>query len=343
MNTSYIIGEIPAVFGPIPQVSTQWTVADTLGAMRVRWNVGRMHYTVDPGLYAVGHPDAESMVFVTANYKLSFDHLRKAMQGHNAWILVLDTRGINVWCAAGKGTFGTEELVKRIKVHALLNIVNHRKLILPQLGAVGVSAHEVQRKTGFQVIYGPVRAKDIPAFLDSGLKATREMRKVEFPFWERLKLIPVELTYGRYYLILIPVVFLLLAGLGPHGYSLDDALRNGCRAVLLLFSAYLAGCVLAPALLPWLPFRRFSLKGLFIGWLVTSGFLALNLLGSTIVEKLSWYLMMGAVSSFMAMNFTGTSTYTSLSGVQKEMKTALPLQIGAAAAGLIAWIIARFL
>jgi len=27
------------------------------------------------------------------------------------------------------------------------------------------------------------------------------------------------------------------------------------------------------------------------------------------------------------MNFTGSSTYTSLSGVKKEMKTALPLQI----------------
>jgi len=36
------------------------------------------------------------------------------MPGRNLWILILDTKGVNVWCAAGKGTFGTEELVFRI-------------------------------------------------------------------------------------------------------------------------------------------------------------------------------------------------------------------------------------
>lgn len=343
MNKSYIIGAIPTVFGEIPLVDSQWNASDIRNAMRVRWNVGRMSYVVDPGLYAVGNPDGEAMVFASANFKLSFDHLRKALHGLNAWILVLDTHGINVWCAAGKGTFGTEELVKRIKIHALLNMVNHRKIILPQLGAVGVSAHEVKDKTGFQVVYGPVLAADIPAFVASGFKATPAMRVIKFPMWERIKLIPVELTYGRYYLILVPAVFFILAGLGPTGYSVDDAWRNGGRAAILLLSSYFAGCVLTPALLPWVPFRRFALKGLVLGWMVTSGFLLLDILGSHLLEKISWYLMMGAVSSFLAMNFTGASTFTSLSGVQKEMKTALPLQIGAAALGLIAWIIARFL
>ena len=69
-----------------------------------------MNYKVDPGLYALGAPDADSPVLVSANFKMSFDLLREALPGRNAWILVLDTDGINVWCAAGKGTFGTEEL-----------------------------------------------------------------------------------------------------------------------------------------------------------------------------------------------------------------------------------------
>ncbi len=343
MNSKYIIGSVPTVFGEIPRVDTKWNSSDIRNTMRVRWNVGRMRYTVDPGLYAVGNPDAESMVFVSANFKLSFDHLRKALHSLNAWILVLDTKGINVWCAAGKGTFGTTELISRIKICALLNIVNHRKLILPQLGAVGVSAHEVKSKTGFQVIYGPVRAEDIPAFVASGFKATPEMRRMNFPMWERIKLIPVEITYGKYYLILVPALFFILAGLGPFGYAVDDAWHNGGRSVILLFASYFAGCVLTPALLPWVPFRRFALKGLVLGWIVTSTFLAFDLLGPHILEKIAWYLMTGAISSFLAMNFTGASTYTSLSGVQKEMKTALPLQIAAAAAGLAAWIVARFL
>ena len=74
-----------------------------------------MHYTVEPGLYAVGKPDERSPVLVTANYKLSFDKLRNELTGRNVWILVLDTKGINVWCSAGKGTFGTMELVGRIE------------------------------------------------------------------------------------------------------------------------------------------------------------------------------------------------------------------------------------
>ena len=97
-----------------------------------------MRYRVDPGLYSLGSPTAEAKVFVTANYKLSFDHLRKGLNGLDAWILVLDTKGINVWCAAGKGTFGTDELVRRIGSEKLTEKVSHKNLIVPQLGAPGL-------------------------------------------------------------------------------------------------------------------------------------------------------------------------------------------------------------
>jgi CO dehydrogenase/acetyl-CoA synthase gamma subunit (corrinoid Fe-S protein) len=103
---------------------------------------------VPPGLYRLGNPDNDSAVFASANYTLSFDALRSALAGTDAWILVLDTKGINVWCAAGKGTFGTNELIRRIAVTGLSEVVSHRKIILPQLGAPGVSAHEVARRSG---------------------------------------------------------------------------------------------------------------------------------------------------------------------------------------------------
>jgi CO dehydrogenase/acetyl-CoA synthase gamma subunit (corrinoid Fe-S protein) len=107
-----------------------------------------MRYTVEPGIYAIGEPTAESPVFVSANYRLSFNRLRSGLAGRDGWILVLDTKGINVWCAAGKGTFGTEELVNRIETVGLGGIVAHRKLIVPQLGAPGISAHEVKQQSG---------------------------------------------------------------------------------------------------------------------------------------------------------------------------------------------------
>ncbi len=92
-----------------------------------------MDYKIHPGLYAFGNPDRQSPVLVTANYKMSFDRLREAISERSAWLLVLNTEGINVWCAAGKETFGTTELVRRIALTGLDKIVDHRRLVLPQL------------------------------------------------------------------------------------------------------------------------------------------------------------------------------------------------------------------
>lgn len=343
MKQDYITGTVTSGAGVVPKVSTSWSRIDYLGALRVRTNIDRSNYKVHPGLYAAGSPDENSRVFATANYKLSFDHLRRALDGMNAWILVLNTYGINVWCAAGKKTFGTKELINRIRIHKLETIVIHRKLILPQLGATGIAAHEVMNQTGFSVIYGPVRASDIKAFVDAGLKATEAMRTITFTLKERMKLIPVELTYGKYYIFIVPVVFILLSGFNSSGFSTDNAFYGGGRSVLNLLAAYLAGLAITPALLPWIPFRRFSLKGLLIGWLVAVLLLFTGTLGDNIVEKISWFFMMGGLSSFCAMSFTGSSTFTSLSGVQKEMKTALPVQISLAVLGLIGFIVTRFI
>ena len=156
--------------GKIPRVSSSLKWEDQKGAWKVRWGIGRMRYAIDPGLYALGKPDRSSPVLVTANYKLTFDRLRQALPNRSFWILVLDTKGINVWCAAGKGTFGTQEMVERIRVSGLERVVDHRELILPQLAGPGVAAHLVKKLSGFKVIYGPILARDIPAFLEAGKK-----------------------------------------------------------------------------------------------------------------------------------------------------------------------------
>ncbi len=207
---------------------------------------------------------------------MSFDELRNALPGRDLWILVLDTKGINVWCAAGKGTFGTEELVKRIASSGLSRIVGHRSLILPQLGAPGVAAHRVKKLSGFGVRYGPIKAKDLPAYLDSGYKATEAMRLKTFPLKERAVLIPIELVETiKPTLIIAPVLF-LLAGIGGPGGFWANALRDGSFAVMAFVSAVVAGSVLNPLLLPYLPGRAFSTKGLWLGAAVAVAVLALT-------------------------------------------------------------------
>jgi acetyl-CoA decarbonylase/synthase complex subunit gamma len=304
-----------------------------------------MGYAVDPGLYALGNPDRSSAVLVTANYKLTFDRLRQALPGSDFWILVLDTKGINVWCAAGKGTFGTEELVERIRASGLEKVVDHRELILPQLGAPGVAAHLVKKLSGFKVIYGPILAKDLPAFLEAGKKATPEMRRKAFPAWERTVLIPIELVH-----VLKPLVFLLPAlfivgGLAGGGTFWQNALTHGVFAVAALILSLIMGAVLTPLLLPYLPGRAFALKGLFLSALGVVFLLVIFGGGMTragMLERLAWVLLIPALTAFLAMNFTGASTYTSLSGVKKEMRWALPLEIGGASLGLVFWLGALF-
>ena len=122
------------------RVDSRWQREDKLGALRVRASLGRNSYRVKPGLYKIGDPGKDSEVIVTANYKLSFDVVRRNLEGIDAWILVLETYGINVWCAAGKGTFGTDEMVRQIKDSQLQLYVSHKRVIVPQLGAPGAMA-----------------------------------------------------------------------------------------------------------------------------------------------------------------------------------------------------------
>lgn len=303
--------------------SSQLTTQDVLGSWKARWGINRMNYKIEPGLYQLGNPDSNAPVLVTANYKMTFDALRKELTDFDAWILVLDTKGVNVWCAAGKGTFGTTELLNRLAIVQLEKVVSHKTLILPQLGAPGVSAHEVQKYSGFKVIYGPVRAKDIKEFIRLGMKATDEMRTVKFSAYDRLVLTPIELVSTiEISLMIFGVLFLLnLIGAGPFGV-VDFYAYIG---------AVIVGCVITPVLLPWIPGRAFAWKGWLLGfiWIII-----VNVLNGwpsapeyNLLKALGYLLILPPVSAYLAMNFTGSSTFTSFSGVLKEMKIAIPAMI----------------
>ncbi len=329
--------------GTVPKIKTQLERSDFFGTLSTRLGIHRHEYKIAPGLYCTGNPGQDSPVLVTANYKLSFDTVRKELTSFDAWILVIDTRGINVWCAAGKQLFGTREVVQRVNQSMLSKVVRHKRLILPQLAATGVSAHQVKNECGFEVIWGPVRAKDIPRFVAEGGKADKTMRQVTFSVVERIVLIPVELSHlPKPTLWLLPAIF-LLSGIGSDIFSVRDACLRG----LLLFVAYLAGiiggAIAAPVLLPWLPGRAFALKGMLTG--IASGLLIATIFYGHIVwmEALALLLITTSISSYLAMNFTGSTPFTSPSGVEKEMRRAIPLQAAVALIALVTWVGAAFI
>jgi len=326
-----------------PEVNSSWSLEDHLGTLRVRFSIGRNHYRVKPGLYRIGRPREDSEVIVTANYKLSFDLVRRSLSGMDAWILVLETYGINVWCAAGKGTFGSDELIRQVKETQLSLYVSHRRLIVPQLGAPGVSAQKVKDASGFSVRFGPVRSEDIKDYISSNYKKDEAARTVKFEFRDRLILTAAELANSLRYLLVAIIFLMLLSGIHSEGYSFNLMWKEGLNSGLYLLAAYISGAFLGPLLLPYLPFRYFAGKGLVAGLFVFGIIVLLGHRDMSILSMLAWFLISGAISSYLTMNFTGSSTYTSLSGVRKEMGIFVPIQILFAFSGLVLVIISKLL
>ncbi len=332
--------ETPA--GLTPQIGTTLDNQDFWGTVSARLGIGRDRYTIAPGLYAAGEPGPDSPVLVTANYKLTFDALRKELRHLDTWILVLDTKGVNVWCAAGKGTFSTAEVVRRVKTTGLDRVVNHRKLILPQLAATGVAARIVKKGCGFEAVWGPIRASDLKAFLDAGMKAENSMRRVAFPFKERLVLAPVELANIGTPALWTAVAIFLLSGIGPGVYSIGDAWHRGLVLLMSALLGVVGGAVITPALLPWIPGKPFAVKGVIPGLVMGAAAVVLFRQGLGMLDAAAMILVTGALSSYMAMNFTGSTPFTSPSGVEKEMRRAMPVQAGAVLIGALLWVAAAF-
>ncbi|MBS3955973.1 MAG: acetyl-CoA synthase subunit gamma [Clostridiales bacterium] len=327
---SSIDGEVDTLFGPVPRVTTSITRHDRFEAIGARLGFRRSGRRVRPGLYAIGEPDERSPVLVTANYTLSFDAVRFALTGRSAWLIALNTHGVNVWCAAGKGTFGTSEVIFRVRECGIEHLTEHRTLVLPQLGAPGVAAHEVREATGFRVVYGPIRASDLPAFLDAEMRATAEMRRVRFGLADRLVLTGVELSALRDRRVLVAAGLLIaLAAFGLVTWPpVLVALAAGIFAVV-------AGGFVVPAALPAIPGRMFAVKGALVGTALAAVFLGVTARWLDPAGMAAVFLGMTAVSSYTAMNFTGSSTFTSPSGVLWEMRRAIPVQLALAAATLV--------
>lgn len=328
------------------KLDTEISCSDHILGALCRLGSFRNRYKSAPGLYRIGSPSEKSPVLVTANYRLTLDSLRARLGGRDLWVLVLDTQGINVWCAAGKGTFGTQTLIGAVRKPGpdcphLNEIVSHRELILPQLGAPGIAAHEIRKETGFKVIYGPVLARDLPAFLDDGPippghtacgSLDPESRRVPFELQDRAVLIPIEIgnaqRFARKWLARISTAGALVALAGGQGFP--AAVSAAIQPLRAFAAAVLGGAVAFPVLLPWLPGRWFSVKGILPG--LAAALLART--GRGPFGKAGLGLLTVAGSSFLALEFTGATPFTGPSGVSRELLKTAPAYAAALAISL---------
>lgn len=144
--------------------------------------------SVPTGLVPIGDPGPDAPVLLTGNFRLTVARVKRAMAGLDAWLLIADSGGVNVWCAATGGRFTNHDVVNALKVSGIADTATHRNVILPQLAATGIDGATIREHTGWRVVWGPVRADDLPAFLDAGKHATTAMRTVTFPWRERIEM-----------------------------------------------------------------------------------------------------------------------------------------------------------
>lgn len=204
---------------------------------------------VPVGLRRIGKPDQNSPVLVTCNFYITVRRIVRALKGYDFWLLVADSKGVNVWCAAGAEEFNTHCVVSAIKTSGIEEEVAHRRIILPPLGAPGIKADEVKKQTGWSVKWGPVRLNDIPRYLDNNQRRTEPMKRVTFTWRER-----IDTALGS----LFPFYFLGAVGFmifGPH--LLADYLLIGALTFLFFYLA----C-------PWLPGKIGLIKALILDFIL---------------------------------------------------------------------------
>jgi NAD-dependent dihydropyrimidine dehydrogenase PreA subunit len=143
---------------------------------------------IKPGLYRIGTPDENAPVLVTGNYRLTVARLWKRLRSRNLYLLVADSGGINVWCASAGGRLTHHQVLSVLKTSRIEERVNHRRLVLPQLSATGIDGRQLHQRSGWHICWGPVYARDIPAFLDRNFQAIPPMRRVEYPLGARIEM-----------------------------------------------------------------------------------------------------------------------------------------------------------
>ena len=202
-----------------------------------------LNLSVKPGLYPIGHPNEESLILVTSNYFVTQKRVVSSLkrQKINAWLLVVNTDGVNVWCSAAGEHFTAEKILALIDESDLSEAVNHRQLILPQLSAAGVD-HSVLKNADWEVKFGPIEIDDLGEYIRNNKTKTTKMSRVEFSL---LKRVENTISHNVFIsLILIPLVLGVAILAQPLGFLLQPWSKwLQVNIIFLLFYIWFFGCI----------------------------------------------------------------------------------------------------
>lgn len=280
------------------------------------------HVPIEPGIYQSGNPDENSPIIVTANYVYTYIKVMRALKGMDAWVLCVDSKGINVWCAARGNDFGNKQLIEAVEATGIAKISSKKTLILPQLSAGGVAAPLLSSESPgfpFNIIYGPVWAKYLPQYLkERPARKPDKMKMAKFTVSHRLRAGITHTTFLLRKIFLWPSLALLLLLFGLTFFNklwVTKLWRVGeIWLWIILTNALISG------LFPISNFTRiFIIKGIMFGainTIILSG-LTLILHGSIffILWNLCFYYWL---AFFSTMSFSGYTMATSPREISAE-------------------------
>ena len=300
---------------PAPQIreaATTLTPGDRLADAVAYLSLYMTFLRVDPGLYRVGSPGPGSPLLVTANFKLTFNLVRGALAGLDAYLLVVDTRGVNVWCAAGAGKFSTREVALSHRAFRLAEVPHREPAVLPQLAAPGVAKHKLRGEFGIAAAYGPVYARDVGAYVAAGYRKTPAMRRVDWGLARRLE------------------VTAFFALLNAAAAALPLAVFHRLYSPLAV-AAVAAISFLVGVLFPWLPTRLHAVKGLAAGAITAVPLILYKWWAGAGGRTLAaWAVFLAFAGILLGLEFSGNTPVASPSQMRQEFKPGL-IALGALA------------
>lgn len=289
----------------VPKVATTLGWRDYVANVACELSLYSTFFRVEPGLYRVGRAGPTAPLFVTANFTLTFNLVRRALAGLDAYVLVIDTRGINVWCAAGAGKFDAREVALAHRAFRAAEVPHRGPAVLPKLAATGVSRPELEDVYGVAAAYGPVYIRDVPAYVAAGYRKTPAMSRVDWGLAKRM-----EVTW--FFALMNAAVAALPLAVFHRLYS------------PLAVAAVAAISVLLGALYPWLPTRLYSIKGLAAAALAAIPLLTYKwLAGAGGFGLALWGIFLAFAGILLGLEYSGNTSVSSPSQVKQEFKPGL--------------------
>jgi hypothetical protein len=285
------------------------------------------------GLYPFNEPDEDSPVLVTVNYYLTVSRVMESIerQGISCYLLVVDGRGINVWCGSRGGHVNTTSVLDAIDDSGLADVVRHRTLILPQLIASSVSKSEL-KDNGWDAEFGPVAIDDVGEFIEKGLKKSPEQSLVTFSLRNRLEENLRHLVFETAMFLLMTPIFWALSLVGGPLVGWFGFWSS--NLFFLLLGVYAFGTFMA-LLDPKMPTTSGLIRGLITG--ILSLVLWKVVTAALLVMPIVWFDTIGltilGLSIFTGFNWGGATPFMSETQMERDIIVGLLLIITVFALG----------